>query len=57
METVLLLCKVNFMLRQYDEVLKFMDTMEQDNSNFEGSQRRLKMIADAFAIKGNNKEN
>ena len=57
METVLLLCKVNFMLRQYDEVLIFMDTMEQDNSNFEGSQRRLKMIADAFAIKGNNKEN
>lgn len=47
-----LLSKVNFMLRDYEETLRFISIIEQDTSNFDGSRRRLKMVADMFAIKG-----
>ena len=40
------------MLREYDEVLKCINLLEQDPSNFDGSRRRMKMAADIFAIKG-----
>lgn len=47
-----LLCKVNFMLREYEEAVKCVNLLEQDLSNFDGSRRRLKMAADLFAMKG-----
>ena len=51
-----LLCKINFILREYAETLKCIDLIEQDPSNFDGSRRRLKMSADLFAIKGISQE-
>ena len=42
------------MLGEYDEVMKCTEMVEEDSGNLEGSCRRLKMIADMFAIKGNN---
>ena len=52
MDAQFLICKINFMLLEYNETLKCINQIEQDSSNFDGPCRRLKMSADLFAIKG-----
>ncbi len=52
MDAQFLICKINFMLLEYNETLKCVNQIEQDSSNFDGPCRRLKMSADLFAIKG-----
>ena len=52
MDAQFLLCKVNFMLKEYNETLKCVALLENDAINFDSSTRRMKMVADMFAMKG-----